>query len=168
MGTSAGRSVLGRIATPQTVSTVRTPTSTVQGDCGCGDQGQQGTADADDRLRELVGQLCRGGVEAHLRGARTLQEQEGQRGETQTHPDPGHTHGRKREPRQPPGRCHQQQRPQPHGQGQETTRSNMARDRSGCRPCQAEAPDQPSEPTINGALAAVSDQPWVEVSINGK
>ena len=48
------------------------------------------------------------------------------------------------------------------------TRSSWARDRSGYRPCHAEAADQPSEPTINGALAAVSDQPWVEVSINGR
>jgi hypothetical protein len=47
-------------------------------------------------------------------------------------------------------------------------RSSVGRARSGCRPCQAEANDQHSDPAISGTPEAVNDQRCVSCSINGR
>ncbi len=47
-------------------------------------------------------------------------------------------------------------------------RSRAVRDRSGWRPCHADAPAQPSAAATSGTPAAVSDQPCVAVSISGR
>ena len=48
------------------------------------------------------------------------------------------------------------------------TRSRVVRGRSGWRPCQADAPAQPSAAVTSGTPAAVSDQPCVAVSMSGR
>jgi len=58
--------------------------------------------------------------------------------------------------------------PVPNVTPQNPTRSRTVRERSGCRPCHADAADQPSDPTTSGVPAAASDQRWVEVSISGR